>query len=244
MTGRSLRATAAAMITGATLLLSAAPALADGTGGVNLTLPGRASAFHLSLAAHEQGTQTFVLTNLTGATKSVELYAAAAVRNAQGSYAVAGVGSAPWIGLAPQVVTLPAHQHRTYTFTVARDRAPWGEGMTYGAVVLQQQSGNVVTRVATLVYLDRLGAPGVPSPAPSVPARVADPLPAPRVVPTVRVGVLGQAAPWLLAVAAALVAGLGVGVGLAARRRRGDAPPKAAPAATPENTPATTPALR
>lgn len=220
MRARRVGAAAAAALAG--VLLGAAPAFADGTGGINLTVLGGGTSFHLAAAAHQTATGRFELTNVTGARQSVQMYAAQAAHGT-GGWAVGGPGSAPWIALPAQTVSLAPHATRTFTFTIARDQAPWGVGPTDGAVVLAVAHGNVVARVATLVAFNRVGPPGVPSPAPKPPA-VTRPAPAPVAPAAPMVRIAGGGIPWAAGVAAALVALLGGLVGWVSRR------PHAAPA--------------
>ena len=196
-------------------------ALAAGTGGVELTPGGSSSAFHASLKAGQSATAEFTLTNLKGAPADIRLYAASASRGGDGGYAVGGPGSAPWISIDNQIVHLAAHQAKRYSFTITRDTAPRGEGLTYGAVVLEEAGGNLVTRAATLVYLDRVG-PGGAAPAKAQPVQqeqVQQLTKAPQ-APLVRIGGKTSGAAWPYVVAAGLVAVVGGLVPVAARRRR------------------------
>src|SRR5207248_1573970 len=86
----------------------------------------------------------------------------AAVSRTGTAYAVAGPGTAPWIGLPDQVVHLEPGATRRVEVRVDASRAPAGS-VVYGAVV-QEAVGDVAVRprVATLVYLHRSG----PSPRP------------------------------------------------------------------------------
>lgn len=209
---------AMAVAAGASAVLGGV-AQAAGTGGIELTPGGTGSAFHVSLEAGQRGTAEFTLTNLQGAPAQIRLYAAAATKGADGGYAVGGPGSAAWISIDDQVVRLSPHQARTYRFAIDRDSAPRGEGLTYGAVVLEQAGGNVVTRAATLVYLDRVGPGGsAPAAAPLGPPRDVEVL-THDAAPVVRIGGDGPSHTWLYGVAGGLVAVVGGLVPLAARRR-------------------------
>jgi hypothetical protein len=196
-------------------------AQAAGTGGVELTPGGSSSAFHASLKAGQTATAQFTLTNLKATPTDIRLYAASASKGGDGGYAVGGPGSAPWISIDDQVVHLAAHQAKRYSFTIARDTAPRGEGLTYGAVVLEEAGGNLVTRAATLVYLDRIG-PGGAAPATARPVQQdqVQQLKTSPQAPLVKIGGTKSAASWPYIAAAGLVAIMAGLVPVAARRRR------------------------
>lgn len=138
-------------------------AWAAGTGGIELTpLPAFDSsghlvtAFHVSLPADGVGHEAFELRNLTSTAHSEEIYAASAAHQG-GGYAIGSPGSAPWIDLPDQTVTLAPHSSQVFHFSVHRRGAPVGP-LVYGAVVqVDRTSPALVTRVATLVYLSEPG---------------------------------------------------------------------------------------
>ena len=150
----------------ALLVALAAPVGAVGTGGVEFTpdpattRDGRTvTAFHVDLPEGGRSERRYTLRNLTGKPVTIRLYAAAAERGEKGAYAVAGPGSAPWIGLADAELTLPPRGEHRGSFVVSAARAPSVTGTVYGAVVLERASASVVTRAATLVYLERGASP-------------------------------------------------------------------------------------
>ena len=120
---------------------------------------------------------------------------------------VGGAGSAPWAALPDRTITLPPHATQTLTFDVSRDLAPAGQGVTYGAVVLEQAHGTVIARVATLIYLTRVGPSKVVAPPPSVRPRPVEP--AKGTAPVVSLGHAVGRPLAVLALAVALVALVG-----------------------------------
>jgi hypothetical protein len=139
----------------------AGPALAVGTGGVDLspdpavTASGRTiTAWHVPKDAGNAVTQRYRLRNLTNRPVTVHLYAAAVTRSASGAYAVAGPGSATWIEFPDRTVTLKPADDERGSFVVRRDKAPRAKGTVYGALVVEKATQSVATRAATLVYLE------------------------------------------------------------------------------------------
>lgn len=138
--------TAAAAV--ACLLTVPAPtALAAGVGTLEL-LPLEGSAFHLTVSGRPVQ-QQFTLRNIGTKPTSGVLYAAAARRTDSGGWSVSGDGSATWIKLPRQTVSLTPGQSKALTFTVDAERP------RTGAVVLEQAGGSVVQRAATLVYVKK-----------------------------------------------------------------------------------------
>lgn len=211
---------ATAFAVAATVLLATAPAAsASGTGGVDLRpLDTNATAFHVDLRAGQHKVERFALTNLTGAPASVRVYAATAAKTSNGSFTVGGAGSAPWAAVPDRTVTLAPHATQTLTFDVSRDLAPAGQGLAYGAVVLEQSHGTVIARVATLIYLNRVGASKVAAPPPSVRPRPVEP--AKGTAPVVSLGHAVSRPIAVLALAVALVGLVGALIPFAVRRRR------------------------
>ena len=143
---------------------TALPAYAAGVDGVDLTPQPAVSgsgkvltAFHVTLHSGGVATEHFILRNLTGTTRTVRVYGAAASRSPAGAFSVSGPGTASWIELRDQRATLAAHATRVLTFKVSRAHAPKGH-MVYGAVVVEKSAGTVTERAATVVYLTRAGA--------------------------------------------------------------------------------------
>ena len=134
-------------------------ATAAGTGGVELTpLPTVDAHGHPVTAFHVApgGTAKFALRNLTDHAVTVRMYGAAATKSASGAWSVGRAGSADWLDLPAQDVTLAPHAIQTRSFTIAKHGI--AKGVTYGAVVLEQSHGTVVERAATLVYLKSASA--------------------------------------------------------------------------------------
>lgn len=153
---RLVRAAAAA-VCAALLLPGAAPAHAAGTGGIEVTpVPGvvdgrQVTSFRVELPGDDEEREVpFALRNITDGSRTARLYAAAATRQRDGTYTVAGPGSTPHVRLPDESVTLRAGalEQRTFTITGTVER------QQYAAVVLEVRNGSVVQRAATLVTLD------------------------------------------------------------------------------------------
>jgi hypothetical protein len=217
---RSAGAASASAVAAAVVLASTPAAYAAGTGGVDLRpLDTNATAFHLSLRAGHHRLERFELHNLTGSPASVRVYAATAAKTSEGTFTVGGAGSAPWAAVADRTVTLAPHAKQTVSFDVSRDLAPVGQGMTYGAVVLEQAHGTVIARVATLIYLNRVGPSKVlASPPPSVRPRPVEPVKG--TAPVLSLGHAVERPLAVLALAVALVGFVGALIPFAVRRRR------------------------
>ena len=151
---------AAASLAGAAVTAVATPALAVGTGGVELTpLSGgkQMSSFHVHLAPGERSTQHLQLRNTGSSTVQFSLYAADVVKSKSGDFVVEGPGTAPWIALKPQTISLAGGQSREMSFAVRRTATQRGP-VAYGAVVMSITDKMVVTRAAAMVYLARPGS--------------------------------------------------------------------------------------
>lgn len=149
---RLLLAVAAAVALG-----TAGPAHAAGVGGVEVTPPSGTS-FRVDVVPGDQARQEFLLRNVLDTPATVRLYGASAERGADGTaWTVAGPGSAEWLGLEAQEVTLRGGESRTMAFAVEGD-----ERARTGAVVVETGTGTVVQRAATLVHVGP--APRVPLP--------------------------------------------------------------------------------
>lgn len=148
---------------------AAAPALAVGTGGIELTpIPSRTpdgkpvKSFRVHLKGEEQKNLQFLLRNVIKSRATAEIYAASATRSPEGRFAVGGAGSAPWIKLARQTVTLAPKEQRVVSFAVTRNGAP-DLPVAYGALVVEVARGAVVERAATIVAASDSGSdPSIP----------------------------------------------------------------------------------
>lgn len=143
----------AALAVPAVLLLAAPSAGAAGVGGVELTPPS-GSSFSVPAQTGQTVTQPFTLRNIGTAPATVRLYAADA-REVDGAWSVGAAGSAPWLHLPDQTVTLAPGEQKAMSVRV-------DGGAHTGAIVLEQASGTVVQRAATLVRLT--APPAVPVP--------------------------------------------------------------------------------
>lgn len=162
-----LRAAGAGLAAAALLALSS-PALAAGTGGLDITplLPssdGRApTAFHTTLPESGTVTVPFALRNLSKGPRTGRVYAAD-VTKTNGNYAVGAADTSPWVQLANREVTLKAAQVERLSFRVRRGSHDLPTHTTYAAIVLEVRTGSVVTRAATLVYLEPKRGLGLPT---------------------------------------------------------------------------------
>lgn len=134
----------AALAVPAAVLLVAPAAGAAGVGGVELTPPS-GSSFTVTARAGQTVTQDFTLRNVGTAPATVRLYAADASQ-VDGGWSVGAAGSAPWLHLPDQTVTLAAGEHKAMSVRV-------DGGAHTGAIVVEQAQGTVVQRAATLVRL-------------------------------------------------------------------------------------------
>ena len=140
------------------LLLLALPgsSRAAGTGGIEVSpYPGsvngrQVTAFHTKVPSRGEVSVQYSLRNTTAAPVSGRLYAASAVPDGKGSYAIGTEGSSPYLSLKSQQVSLKARELRIASFTVHGQVS----GKKYAAVVVEVRNGSVVQRAATLVYLE------------------------------------------------------------------------------------------
>lgn len=149
---------AAALLGLVAVVLTAAPAAAAGTGGLELA-PDPAAAdpgdpvarFEVEVPSRGEVSEAFVLRNVTDEPRTARLYTAE-VREVDGNLQVGAEGSSPWARLASEEVTLGPGEMRTGSFTVEGGELPDGGAMA--AVVLEVGDEGVVQRAATMVYLD------------------------------------------------------------------------------------------
>lgn len=156
---RTARSALAALGVTALVAVATAPALAAGTGGIEVTplttgSGGRAAtAFHVDL--RESGTTrvAFALRNITTGERRGRVYVASAQRSSTGEYDVGRAGSSPYVSWPEQQVTLSAGEARRETFTVGLHGHDLPKQQVYAAVVVEVANGAVVQRAATLIYL-------------------------------------------------------------------------------------------
>jgi hypothetical protein len=138
------------------VLLLPAPALAAGTGGVDISpYPGsingeQITAFHVQLARSGAATVRYSVRNTTSKPAIARIYATTAYRGTNGAWTIGKPDAAPFIQLSDHVVKLRPHESDLRSFSVTTAPAA-----TYGAVVVQVRNGSVVQRVATIVYFAR-----------------------------------------------------------------------------------------
>lgn len=144
------------------VLTSATAAGAVGVAGVDLTvdLPqDRDGRPQLAMDDEPQPVQ-LLLRNGVDHPRTVSLYVVAASPGGEGSFGLAGPGSADWFGLEERTVTLEARERRTIVATPRPEASP--EEATHLAVVLEAGTDStVVTRAARVVELTG-PAPGLP----------------------------------------------------------------------------------
>jgi hypothetical protein len=109
------------------------------------------TAFHVKVPTRGSTTVRYSVRNTTGAPVHGRLYAASATSDGHGGWTVGGPGSSRNVGLPDQQVSLAPHETRMRTFTVHGKV----DGTQHAAVVVEVKQGSVVTRAATLVYLQR-----------------------------------------------------------------------------------------
>jgi hypothetical protein len=131
------------------------PAHAAGTGGIEVSpYPGvvdghQVTAFHVKVPSRGSVAVRYSLRNTTGAAVRGRLYAASAVSDGHGGWTIGDPGSSSYVDLADQQVSLAANETRLASFDA---HGPAGRR---AAVVVEVKQGSVVTRAATLVYLER-----------------------------------------------------------------------------------------
>jgi hypothetical protein len=136
------------------LVVLAAPANAAGTGGIEVSpYPGvvgghQVTAFHVKVPSRGSVSVRYSLRNTTAAPARGRLYAASASSDGHGGWTIGGAGSSPYLALQDQQVSLSPHETRFASFRVH------GHAGARAAVVLEVTQGSVVTRAATLVYLE------------------------------------------------------------------------------------------
>jgi hypothetical protein len=136
------------------LLAVAAPARAAGTGGIEVSpYPGvvdghQVTAFHVKVPTRGSVAVRYSLRNTTGKPAHGRLYAASAVSDGHGGWTIGGAGSTDDVDLDDQQVDLAPNETRLSSFRVE------GPAGRRAAVVIEVKQGSVVTRAATLVYLE------------------------------------------------------------------------------------------
>jgi len=134
--------------------MSAAPASAAGTGGIEVSpYPGvvdgrQVTAFHVKVPTDGAATVRYSMRNTTNRSVTGRFYAASATRDGRGGWIIGGPGSTSQVALADQQVSLTPKETRLASFEVT------GSPGEHAAVVVEVKQGAVVTRAATLVYLE------------------------------------------------------------------------------------------
>lgn len=136
------------------LLPAASPATAAGTGDIELVPAPRDGQQQSSFRVlPDEDAITFDLMNLAKEPRSVRLYPASATESPGGAISTGAEGSAPWLRLPAQEITLAGQEVRTVTAALDLALLPEGERQL-GVVVLEALQGAVTVRVATLVTVD------------------------------------------------------------------------------------------
>ena len=148
------------------LVLVAGPALAAGTGGVDVSpYPGvvngkQVTAFHTRVPSSGEAVVQYSLRNTTNAPASARLFSASAARTG-GQFTVGAAGSSPYISFPDEQVTLKPQESRIETFTV--HAGPHGVAAgSYGAIVVEVKNGSIIQQAAVVVYLEREHAVPLP----------------------------------------------------------------------------------
>lgn len=138
------------------LLLTAVPATAAGTGGIEVSpYPGvvdgkQVTAFHAELPRDGKATKVkYSLRNTTNEPRTAKLYAASAAKDGKGGFTVGDVASSPYISFPTRDVTLAGGKSELGEFEVHGKL----DEDAYGAIVVEVMQGAVTQRAATIVYL-------------------------------------------------------------------------------------------
>jgi hypothetical protein len=137
------------------LAVPAGPALAAGTGGIEVSpYPGisdgrQVTAFHVKVPSRGTTTVKYSIRNTTNHAVKGRLYGASAAPDGSGGWTIGGAGSSTMLDLADQQVSLKPQETRLASFTVS------GKAGDHAAVVVEVKQGAVVSRAATLVYLEK-----------------------------------------------------------------------------------------
>lgn len=143
----------------AAVLLLPVPALAAGTGGIEVTpVPPvrdgkQATSFRVDVPSSGREQVPFTVRNVEDGERSARVYAAAVTRAADGTLSLGNPGSSRWVSLAAEEVTLAAGEVQERSFTVNGGDLP--DGQVLAAVVVEVRNGSVVQRASTLVRLER-----------------------------------------------------------------------------------------
>lgn len=143
------------------LLGLAAPAVASGTGGIEVTpVPGvvdgrQVTQFSTDVPSRGDTQVRLALRNVVTRPATARLYAASAVLDGRGSYVIGDPGSSPYVSYPDRMVTLAVKQLRLTTFTVHPGPHGRPTRTSYAAIVVEVKNGAVVQRAATLVVLHR-----------------------------------------------------------------------------------------
>lgn len=183
----------AAVLVVALLAVPTPPALAAGTGGIEVTpvpsqVDGKAvTVFRIEVPREGSVSVPYLLSNVEDGPRTARVYVAQ-VREVDGNFSLDDAGSSPYVSMEDRSVTLQPEEVREEAFRVAPGPDGPPDDEAYAAVVVEVRNGSVVQRANTLIYL---------SPAPRVP------LPA-----------------LILIIAVGLIAVVGAGVAVTVRRRR------------------------
>ena len=155
---------AAGVVCAGLLLGGSGPALAAGTGGIEVTpipavVDGRLqTTFRADVPAEGTRRVAFALRNITEGQRAARVYAALAQRQQDGTITVGAPGSSRNVVLPEERVELKAEELQQRAFTVTGPL----ERDALAAVVVEVRQGSVVQRAATLVYLSPEGDLPIP----------------------------------------------------------------------------------
>jgi len=107
------------------------------------------TAFHVKVPSEGAATVRYSVRNTTAKPVTGRLYAASADSDGRGGWSIGGPGSTRSVDLSDQQVSLKPQETRLASFQVS------GRPGDHAAVVVEVKQGAVVTRAATLVYLEK-----------------------------------------------------------------------------------------
>lgn len=148
------------------LALVTQPALAAGTGGVDVSpYPGvvngkQVTAFHTRVPSRGDAVVRYSLRNTTNQPAAARLFSASASRTG-GQFTIGAAGSSPYISFPDAQVTLKPQETRISSFTVHAGPDGVAAG-SYGAIVVEVKHGSIVQQAAVVVYLSRASTVSLP----------------------------------------------------------------------------------
>lgn len=140
-------------------LVAGGPALAAGTGGVDISpYPGvkdgkQITAFHVRVPSRGHDTVRYALRNTTAKPATARLFGARATRT-NDTFTIGPAGSSPYLVFPDRSVTLKPNETRIESFRVQPGPDGRPKGKAYAALVVEVKNGSVIQQAATVVYLE------------------------------------------------------------------------------------------